>query len=356
MKFWKIHEILGEGVENVAVKSGTFSTSSADYSGMKYHKKIYFNKKSFTAMFLSAALLLTSVDCMKVQAEELADQVLPTQTQESGSVSDNTLPVADAATEPDYVKTPEGAVIITSFEALLEDASHFELGEEETLEEAAGRMPATLKASAKVYVAQNKPDAGDDTADEPSGDEESTPGAGDEEQPDDEENTPGAGDEEQPGDGEGNGGEEPGEGEGSGEEEPGEGEGSGGEPAEGDSGDGDSGEQPGDSGVAVTTNSPATAGMAVTANSPATAGMVEAANSPATVELAVTTNSPATTVVTAAAINPAIPAVTTASPRAGKSSRMIARKASRTRKRRARKTMGETRTHRRSQPIPPRQK
>ena len=232
----------------MAVKSGTFSTSSADYSGMKYHKKIYFNKKSFTAMFLSAALLLTSVDCMKVQAEELADQVLPTQTQESGSVSDNTLPVADAATEPDYVKTPEGAVIITSFEALLEDASHFELGEEETLEEAAGRMPATLKASAKVYVAQNKPDAGDDTADEPSGDEESTPGAGDEEQPDDEENTPGAGDEEQPGDGEGNGGEEPGEGEGSGEEEPGEGEGSGGEPAEGDSGGGDSGEQPGDSG------------------------------------------------------------------------------------------------------------
>ena len=227
----------------MAVGKEAFCTSEVSHSNKIYHKNIYINKKSFTALFLSAALFLTSVDCMKVQAEELKDQVPPAQTEdtgEPGSVSENTLPEEEGTTGPDYVKNADGAVIITSFEDLPEDVGHIELGEEETLEEAVGRMPATLKAYADVYVAAEKP--GTDESDEP-GKEEDKPDAGGEEQPDDEENKPDTGEEEQPGEGEEG---QPGENEGdnTGDDQGGETDGE--QPGEGEEDGGTDGGQPGE--------------------------------------------------------------------------------------------------------------
>ena len=243
------------GGKIMAVGKETFCTSEVSRSSKIYHKNICLNKKSFTAMLLSAALFLTSVDCMKVQAEELKDQAPPAQTedtQEPGSVSDNTLPEEDGTREPDYVKNADGAVIITSFGDLPEDVCHIELGEEETLEEAVSRMPATLKAYADVYVAADKPDT-DESDDEP-GEEESGPDAGDGEQTDDEENQPGTGEEEEgwPGENEGDnsGDDQSGEGDNGndGEKPDGEENGDSGaeeQPDEGANGGGEGGEQPG---------------------------------------------------------------------------------------------------------------
>lgn len=53
---------------------------SGSFTSLVSHTKkrtFYFNRKSCTAMLVSAALLFTSVDCMGVRAEELGDAALP---------------------------------------------------------------------------------------------------------------------------------------------------------------------------------------------------------------------------------------------------------------------------------------
>lgn len=202
---------------------------------MHVGKRFCFNMKSCTAMLLVAALLCTSVDYTQVQAEELENQ-LPAVSEEelpgdSGTLDEET---ADAE-EGSFVKTSEGAVIISSFVSLSEKDAHIVLEERETLEEVIQRMPATLQAYADVYVQGNpEPDEGDGDEDKPDeGDgDEGQPGEddGDEGQPDE-----GDGDEDKPDEGDGDEG-QPDEGDGD-ESQPDEGDGDESQPGEGENGE-----------------------------------------------------------------------------------------------------------------------
>ena len=203
-------------------------------------KKLYARAKSWMAVVLSVAMLLTSVDGMTVRAAGPEDMVPP--AAEEGNPETPVLP--EASEKPPYLINEEGAVIISSFKVLPEEEARIELEERKTLEEVRELMPETL--TAKVTPAPltdaDQGQTGEDEADPDEGDanpDEGDANPGEEEKP---------GEEGNPGEGEGNSGEEePGEGEDNpGEEEPGEGEGTPGgeEPGEGDSTPG--GEEPGE--------------------------------------------------------------------------------------------------------------
>lgn len=134
----------------------------------KKKKRLRFNRKSCTAMLLAVTLLCTSVDYMQIQAKEMEDQ-LPTVSEvelpgNPDAVDEET---ADAK-EGSFVKTSEGAVIISSFASLSENDAHIVLEERETLEGVIQRMPSTLQAYADVYVqGGSEPDEGDNEEDKP---------------------------------------------------------------------------------------------------------------------------------------------------------------------------------------------
>ncbi|MDE6701691.1 MAG: hypothetical protein K2K10_11895 [Acetatifactor sp.] len=129
-------------------------------------KMIYFNPKSCMAMFLAVTLLFTSVESIRTHAEELTEQI--PDVEDTGNQVNTDNPVN---TELSYVKTSEGAVIISSFEPLSKETSHITLEERKKLEELVGSMPKTLTAYAEAYVTDEAgSDDGADTGDVDTGD------------------------------------------------------------------------------------------------------------------------------------------------------------------------------------------
>ncbi len=201
------------------------SMELAGRTGKNIHKKrkrrFYSNVKSYVAMVISVSMLFTSVDCISVRAEELADIGLPVLEEEK--------PDSSGAGEITKGEPVDGPATIISFQELSEEDSCIKLtGEKKALDDVLGLMPETLTANVEPAgsVSENTPE--DDTKPgegETEPGEEEQPGSdetepGEEEQPGSDETEPGEG--EQPGDGE----TEPGEGEqpGDGETQPGEGE------------------------------------------------------------------------------------------------------------------------------------
>ena len=84
-----------------------------------------------------------------------------TDTEETDATEENTeeLPEEEQTSQPsestevvEFVRTPEGAILITGFEPLPEEVAYLILEEKGTLEEAVSQMPDTLKARAYAYV------------------------------------------------------------------------------------------------------------------------------------------------------------------------------------------------------------
>ncbi|MDE7112636.1 MAG: hypothetical protein K2O57_00385, partial [Acetatifactor sp.] len=118
------------------------------------------------AMFLAVTLLFTSVEGIRTHAEELTEQI--PDVEDTGNQVDTDNPVN---TELSYVKTSEGAVVISSFEPLSKETSHITLEERKKLEELVGSMPKTLTAYAEAYVTDEAgSDDGADTGDVGTGD------------------------------------------------------------------------------------------------------------------------------------------------------------------------------------------
>ena len=134
----------------------------------KKNKRFYINKKGFTAVLLSLTLAFASVS--SIQAEELNAEVLPEAGEEPPA--DTGEPTGGESTEgtekgdePVYVRTPDGAVILSAFAPLSAEMSEIMLEERETLAELTARMPKTLKAYAGTYILES-PDEGDNPGDE----------------------------------------------------------------------------------------------------------------------------------------------------------------------------------------------
>lgn len=161
-----------------------------------------FNGKSFLSIFLSVLMLLTSIDYMQIQAQEInvGEAAADTESVESTEAADidstealdngesaetgedgenpieteNTENPEDAVRDeeteeiestqnpeeaPDeiqFVKTSEGAVVLSSFEPLSETESHIVLEEKGTLEEVLSMMPSALKAYAFVQTEETE--------------------------------------------------------------------------------------------------------------------------------------------------------------------------------------------------------
>lgn len=129
--------------------------------------KFYFNRKSCTAVIVSAALLFTSVDGMSVRAEELGDVVLPVLEEgnpgelENSDNPDITGDEEDTQDGPSYVQNEDGAVIIRYFEELPEEQAYIEFKEREELSEVTERMPTELTVYVELVEGEDEPVEGE---------------------------------------------------------------------------------------------------------------------------------------------------------------------------------------------------
>ena len=159
------------------------SMELAGRTGKNIHKKrkrrFYSNVKSYVAMVISVSMLFTSVDCISVRAEELADIGLPVLEEEK--------PDSSGAGEITKGEPVDGPATIISFQELSEEDSCIKLtGEKKALDDVLGLMPETLTANVEPAgsVSENTPE--DDTK---PGEGETEPG--EEEQPGSDETEPG---------------------------------------------------------------------------------------------------------------------------------------------------------------------
>lgn len=167
---------------------------------MKRRKKRFgIHRKALTAIFLSLVLTFASVSSIQTQAEEIGVDVPPAAEEEPSTdegAPENTEGTEgdETVNEPAWVKTSEGAVVLTAFAPLPEAESVITPEQRETLDELTARMPGTLKAYAGAYVTET-PDEDQDPeeGDKDPEDEDKDPEEGDKD-PEDEDKDPEEGD------------------------------------------------------------------------------------------------------------------------------------------------------------------
>lgn len=115
-------------------------------------KRLGHKLKSCIAVALSTVLVCTSLN--QVQAEGETKKV----------------PVTGDADEAEFVRNPDGAVILLDFEPLTEAEAHITLDEKGTLTDVLAKLPSELKAYADAYVLETE----EETTTEETSEEETT--------------------------------------------------------------------------------------------------------------------------------------------------------------------------------------
>ncbi|MCM1266912.1 MAG: hypothetical protein NC302_03330 [Bacteroidales bacterium] len=152
-------------------------------------RRFYINKKACTAVLLALALAIASVSSISTQAEESDAAPIEEQTGEGAPAEGEDGGEAESNVEPAYVRTMEGAVVLTAFAPLPDEQAQIVLEERETLEQLTARMPETLTAYADVYLTDAPAEEEDpEKGEKEPGEEEKNPEEGS--QPGEEEKNP----------------------------------------------------------------------------------------------------------------------------------------------------------------------